>query len=90
MKSQPFYEIDGFYVFPLKQIKIGDSKKIVNSKLGNPKVIKKQDYIQPSRIKLTSMPAFDEQWGYLEGLGNSWVFFKNGKVVAAFREESDW
>ena len=45
MKSQQFYEIDGFYVFPLKQIKIGDSRKIVKNRLGNPKVTKQKDYI---------------------------------------------
>ena len=85
-----YYQIEGFYVFPIKQIHIGEAREVVVRKLGKAKVIRKTKYTKPNRIELSELPCFDEQWGYFEELANNWVFFKNGRVVAAFREKSDY
>ena len=87
---QTYYQIEGFYVFPLKQVQLGQSVDEVKKELGQPRVALTSGFRQPNRVNLASLPAFDEQWGYFEGLANNWVFFKNRRVVAAFREESDF
>lgn len=89
-KKQTHYEIGGFYIFPLKDVLVGQTPEEVATTLGKPPLILKSDFQEPSRVKLASLPEFDEQWGYGEGLASNWVFFHDSKVVAAFREESDW
>jgi hypothetical protein len=85
-----YYDITGFYVFPLKDVKLGLGRAEVERVLGEPALKLTEDFRGPMRVALGGLPAFDEQWGYFEGLANNWVFFKGGKVAAAFREESDF
>lgn len=89
-KPQSHYQIEGFYVSPLTKILIGDTQSTVRHSLGDPTEINHNQFREPNRVKLTELPQFDEQWGYSEGLANNWVFFRNGRLVAAFREESDF
>ncbi|MBI5368274.1 MAG: hypothetical protein HZA54_14660 [Planctomycetes bacterium] len=87
-----YFHVQGFYLFPLTQIHVGMSHAQVQALLGAPALqLREADgFRAPVRVKLATLPAFDEQWGWLEGLANNWVFFRDGKVTAAFREESDW
>jgi hypothetical protein len=89
-KPQSYYEIKGFYVFPLTKILVGDAPATVRESLGEPTEIIHSQFREPNRVKLTELPEFDEQWKYSEGMANNWVFFQDGRLVAAFREESDF
>ena len=85
-----YYEIEGFYVWPITNVLIGATRDDVKSVLGlNPQIYKKT-FIKPMRVDLNSLPEFDEEWCYSYNMSNKWVFFKQGKVVAAFYEASDW
>lgn len=85
-----YYRIAGFYVHPLEQLPLGAGHDLVTQRLGPPTRQFQGGFQEPNRVKLAALPRFDEQWGWFEGLANNWVFFRDGRVVAAFREESDW
>jgi hypothetical protein len=85
-----YYAIDGFYIFPLKQIRMGASLQDVRSALGQPANVFRTGFKEPKRVKLSTLPLFDEQWQYNGEMANDWVFFREGKMVAAFHEESDF
>lgn len=89
-KPQSHYQIEGFFVFPLTKIFIGYTPDAVKETLGEPTQIIRGEFLEPNRVKLIELPQFDEQWGYFEGMANNWVFFRRGRLVAAFREESDF
>ena len=57
------YEIEGFYVFPLKELQIGQSREEIRGSLGEPTEVNTKSFKEPNRVKLSSMPKFDEQWG---------------------------
>ena len=69
---------------------IGQGSGEIKKTLGGPAKIYRGEFTEPARVKFSDLPEFDEQWGYFEGMANTWVFFKDGAVVAAFREESDF
>ena len=85
-----YFHITGFYVFPLKEVELGAEAGEVERVLGKPPIRFAERFRKPNSVPLEDLPAFDEQWGYFEGLANNWVFLRSGKVVAAFREESDF
>jgi hypothetical protein len=85
-----YYEIDGFYIYPLKQIALGSERDDVSTKLGKPDMVFSDPFREPMRVKLAKLPQFDEQWLFSEGLVFSYVFFRDGIVVAAFIVASDF
>lgn len=84
------YRVEWFCVFPLPEVSIGQTPNDVKRSLGEPAMAVSRAFREPNRVKLTDLPAFDEQWGLFEDRANNWVFFRDGRVVAAFREESDF
>jgi len=72
------------------KILLGDTPDAVRKSLGEPTMIIRNQFREPNRVKLSELPEFDEQWGYRENMANNWVYFKNGRLVAAFREASDF
>lgn len=90
ISQQNYYQINGFCVFPLENIPLGSTCEEVRKTLGTSSAVYTKNYHKPSRVKLSDLPEFDEQWGYFEGLATNWVFFFKGNTVAAFREESDF
>jgi len=84
-----YYRISGFYLGPIEEIRLGAGHDEVTRLLGAPRVRLKAGFKEPNRVKLADLPKFDEQWGWFENLGHRWVFFRKGRVVAAFAEWSD-
>jgi hypothetical protein len=85
-----YYEIKRFHVFPLTKVLVGQATTEIEKSMGKPTKKFIQQFKEPNRVKLSTLPEFDEQWGYFEGMATNWIFFRNGKVIAAFREESDF
>ena len=85
-----YYRISGFCIAPIKEIQLGAGHDEVTRLLGIPRLRLKTDFKQPNRVELAELPKFDEEWGWFEGMENRWVFFRNGRVVAALLEWSDF
>jgi hypothetical protein len=84
-----FYDIRGSSVFPIKTVLLGSRPGEVERELGKPPLVLTGNFREPAIVRLEDLPAFDLQWGYPEKNAASWVFFKQQKVVAAFREVMD-
>ncbi len=84
-----YYDIRGSSVFPIKEVHLGAGPIEVERILGAPLIARIEAFQEPTIVRLEDLPAFDEQWGYPGKGSAAWVFFRERKVVAAFRETLD-